>query len=138
MANPVKGEVAIEALGQKWTAVLNTNARCEMEAAFGCGFAALVLDAFGGAAADELVEASKSGNVEEAIRAVSINRARRMQVRYLRGFLFHALAQNHPSVTINDVGFMIDELGVPAAMEIVGDLLDVSSPQPEEGEEGNV
>lgn len=133
--NSIKGEVGFTALGQQWTGVLNTNARCEMEDAFGRGFASLVIDAFGLGASDEQPSAEQASD-PEALQRFALERAKRMNIRFLRGFLFHALRQRHPNVTSNDVGFIIDEIGNAEALSLVDRLLSNSEPEADASAEG--
>ena len=135
MANPVKGEVSFDALGQTWTGVLSTNARCEIEEAFGRGFAGLVMDAFGEGASDERLTPEQMAD-PEAVRAAALDRATRMNIRYVRGFLFHAIRQYHPAVSANEAGFIIDEIGMGRAFELVSAMINRTEPPAEAGAEG--
>lgn len=126
MTNPIKGEVGFDWRGQSWKMVLNTNARCEMEAAFGRGIGGMALDAFGLKASNE----APTGDGEDALKA---QMAANIQLRYVRGFMFHGLRQFHPDVTINDVGFMIDDLGAGEALNLVDAMFAVSEPEPAAG-----
>lgn len=126
-ANPIKGEVTFDWQGTSYTMVLNTNARIGMEGAYGRGFASIALDALGVSGAAELpADATELQQI--------LAQAKTMEIGHLRQFMFHALRANHPDVDINQVGFMMDDLGLAEVTEMVRDMIALSEPAPVAGD----
>ena len=117
MSDP-KGVVTFTARGAERKLVINTNVQCAMEDAWNRGFAAIVLDAF-----PQLTP--EDANDPEKVREA----ARKMEVRYVRSFLFHGLRPHDEAISINEVGFIMDEIGVERSMELIGDALAVAAPE---------
>jgi hypothetical protein len=118
MSNSAKGEIEFEALGKAWRGALDTNARCSMEDEFEKGFPAIVMDTFG---ITNPEDANDPAKVMEA--------ARRLEFRVVRSFLFHGLKERQPDLTVNMVGKIMDDLGERRAMEIVGQMASISTPE---------
>ena len=134
MANALKGEVAFAALGQQWTGALTINARCAVEEAHDRGFMAVALDALGESGGGAIPADGDAA----ALVAFSVDRAQRINLRFVRSLLFHALRERHGDVTVEQVGQMIDELGEAEALGVVSAMVNRSSPQGEGEKAGRV
>lgn len=100
-------EKRFEALGQEWTARLSFNASCAIEDETGESFYAV--------AAPFLEQLDKQ---DAAVPAKALEALARRFNRRIRLILFHALAEQH-DLTIEDVGPIIEDIGLQKATEIV-------------------
>ena len=97
------------ALDEEWTARFDFNAVCEIEERKGCGFVEVV-----GPFLQQLDE-SERGDPVKVLAAMKA-----LRLSDVRLILFVALRSAHPEVTLEDVGQMISDMGLQAAMSIVG------------------
>lgn len=103
--NPHKGEVEFDAVGQRWRLVYSFNALCALEEQTGRGFA----------------ELSKSLADPAKVRLADI-----------RAVLWAGLIDNHPSVTIKQVGDIIGEIKATKAFELFNRALVLAFPEASE------
>lgn len=54
-----------------------------------------------------------------------------MSVTVVRGLLWGALRQHHPKMTLNDVGDLIDEIGLTPVIGLLGEVMAITYPEPE-------
>ncbi|MGB7407151.1 MAG: hypothetical protein WA908_01480 [Pontixanthobacter sp.] len=97
------------ALGRKWTARFGHNALCAIEDETNRTFGSIVAPFLQGM---NVEDASDPKAIVAAMSAIRFSD--------IRLVLHHALMAAHPDVTREDVGEIIDAIGLNAAMEIVG------------------
>lgn len=86
MANREKGEVSLSVGGKPYTLVLTTNAMVQLE--------------------DLFSTADKELTFQQVLEKVSAG-----SVRHIRGFVWAALQEHHPAMTVKDAGEFITEAG---------------------------
>lgn len=96
----LKGEVSVEADGQRYTLAFSINALCKME------------DMFGEAVGDI---------------ATLGNKGKRFNT--MRNVFWCALADHHPDLTVDDAGRIITEIGIAKADELVGEAFALAFPE---------
>jgi len=101
MANPHRGEVAVETNGASYTLRFSTNAICELEDHMGEPINVI---------------AARLGNAEQ------------VGLKMARALFWAALRDNHREVTLPQAGELIDALGAGAAMEKVGEAFRAAFP----------
>lgn len=106
MTNTVRGTVTFEASDKMWTLKFSTNALCELE--------------------DELGEGA------EQLAAI-MARPGTGKIKMLRLILKCALSDNHPDLTLIQVGELIDEVGIEKAMGMMQKALTIGMPVAEKG-----
>lgn len=106
MANAQRGEVSFPAIGREWTIKLGTNALCEVEGALGKTI-------------------SEIGRLMEDPERVTLSA--------LRVFIRAGLRAKHPDVTLEDVGNIIDDLGMAEAATLIGNANVLARPEAETG-----
>jgi len=112
MANRERGEVAMEIQGQVYTLVLSTNAMCEIE--------------------ELLSTPSKPVTFPEVLERVNQN-----SVRHIRALIWGALRAHHPTLSLVDVGNLIQEAGGLLAFSVqLQALADSTKPDLEDAAEG--
>lgn len=97
------------ALGNDWTARFGHNALCEIEDETGRTFGSIVAPFLQGM---NVEDASDPKAIVAAMSAIRFSD--------IRLVLYHALKAAHPDVTPQDVGDIIDDIGLNQAMEVVG------------------
>jgi hypothetical protein len=95
-----KGEVSVEADGKRYTLVYSVNAICKME--------------------DELGDAVKS------IGSLAVGGKKFSTVRTV---FWCGLLDNHPDLTIQDAGRIIDAIGFDKADAVVGEAFSLAFPE---------
>lgn len=118
-------EKRFNARGQEWIARFSFNATCAIEEETGESFYAVAAPFL---AQIDQGDADDPAKVLEALGSRSNSR--------IRLLLFHALAEQH-EVTLEQVGDIIGEIGLPEAMGIVLWAIGRSLGSAEDGEEGN-
>lgn len=89
MANPYRGEVSFEASGKTYTMVFTTNAICSLEDESGLSF-------------------------QEVVAKVEL-----MGVRGIRKLALAGLSTKHPDLSAEEVGDIIDAVGVPVISDAI-------------------
>lgn len=102
-------EKTFTVLGRNWTARFDFNSICELEERYDRPFL-------------ELVGPMLSGVSEEDKNDPAKVAAAAMRIKFtdLRAVFHQAVLSNHPEATVSDAGAMIADMGLEAAMEIVG------------------
>lgn len=101
MANPLRGEVSIEAGGRTLTLRLSTNAIVE---------------------AETLLDLS----VNEI--AASLSEPKRFRLGMARALMWAGLHGAHPEITLFDAGELIGEIGIPAALDALSSSMRTAFP----------
>lgn len=102
MANPARGEVALQAGDRTWTLDLSFNALCEIEDHFGKTITEVAQ-----------MLANPSGASAKTIRAV----------------VWAGLQEHHPGTDLKEAGRVISEAGIEATMAAVTRAFQVSAPE---------
>lgn len=102
-------EKTFAALGRNWTARFDFNSICELEERYDRPFLELVGPMLSGVSEDDKDDPAKVAAA-----------AMRIKFTDLRAVFHQALLGNHPDATVSDAGAMIADMGLEAAMEIVG------------------
>jgi hypothetical protein len=113
-----------DALGQRWTLLLNNAAQCAVEEQYDKGFFAVIADAMPNldpvtaAAVARSMSDGADLSPEVAFRAVEAMKGMRMSL--LRDLAWHGLRRNHPGISLDDVSDIIDDLGQGPFGDIIG------------------
>ncbi|MGG7518841.1 GTA-gp10 family protein [Allorhizobium undicola] len=112
MSNSVRGIVTREINGERYEFRLAANEWCELEAEFG----------------------QTTGEILQQFSAEG--EAGKFNMSRLRSLFRAALLRGQPSVTIQEAGDLISEIGIPAAGALIVDVVKASMPQQEDGGAG--
>lgn len=106
MANPHKGQVALNVDGKDYTLSFSINALCELEDALG-----------------------------ESVNAIAaqMGDSSKVRLKTIRTLVWAALLDHHPGTSVEEAGNIISAAGVPAAMEAIGGAFAKAFPDPKEG-----
>jgi len=107
MANPHRGEIAVDIGGAPYRLRFSTNAICELE--------------------DHLGEPINT-------IAARLARAETVGLRLARALFWGALRDHHADVTLTQAGELMDDLGAGAAMAHIGAAFRAAFPEPEAGQ----
>lgn len=106
MANPLRGEVALEADGKTYTLRLSVNEIVEIETELG-----MVL-----------------GEIIESVR----NEAT-LRLGTVRAMLWGALREHHPEMSLRDAGDLVAKVGLGVAIAKISETFEAGFPAPEPG-----
>ena len=106
MANPHKGQVALNVDGREYTLSFSINALCELEDALG-----------------------------ESVNAIAaqMGDGSKVRLKTIRTLVWAALRDHHPETSVEDAGEIIGAAGVPATMEAIGEAFAKAFPDVQEG-----
>lgn len=108
MANKFRGQVSKKVGNLEYVFVINTNAICRIEDHLKAPFSSVISDL-------------ESGSVS---------------FKVLRTLIYEAALKHHPDFTESKAGDLMDEMGVPAAGELLGECVKAAFPE-FEADEGN-
>jgi hypothetical protein len=103
MANKHRGEVGFEAGDTAYTLLFNFNAISTLDSATGDTFA-------------DLVAGLASGKFKPS---------------HIRALMWAGLQHHHKGTTLNKAGDLIDAIGIPTALNVIGEAVALAFPQPE-------
>jgi len=110
MANPHRGAVALQAGKSAFTLSFSVNALCELEDALGLPVAKI---------------------------AAGMNDPENVRLKTVRALVWAALRDHHEEISLKEAGEIINDAGIPACMEKIGQAFQLAFPdQPEAQEEG--
>ena len=114
MGNKQNGEVSFRALSKDWVLRYGINGLCRLE------------DETGKSA----IEVASSLNTEDGEGGAAI------KISDIRLVFFCGLVGQHADVTLEQVGDIIDDIGIERAGPLLGEAFSAAFPDPEEGGEG--
>lgn len=106
MANRERGEVSFEASGQTWTLKVGTNTMCDLEEQTGKAIAEI----------GELLGSKQGG-----------------RITLMRQVFCAALQSYHEGLSPKDCGDLIDQIGMVAAAQKIGEAFQAAFPKAKEG-----
>lgn len=101
MSNPTRGTIGFDAGGKHYTLSYSVNALCEMEDRLGAGATAV---------AAQMADPSQ------------------LRIATIRTLFWAGLRDHHPDLTEAGAGGIMSEIGIPAALEIVGKAMAAAFP----------
>lgn len=107
MANPHRGQVALKAGDREFTLSFSINATCELEDHYNLPFAQVV---------------GKLNKTSDEIRLGDV-----------RAFVWAALRESHPEVTMKEAGAIAQEAGLPTVIAKISECISLAFPA--EGEQ---
>lgn len=106
MANPHRGQVALNAGGRDYNVSYSINALCELEDVLGQPVAKI---------------------------AASMNDPENVRMSAVRALVWAGLQDHHPEVTLREAGQIASEASIPVCMEAIGKAFQAAFPEQEEG-----
>ncbi len=121
----MRGDVVFDALGGRWTLFLGTAAQCGLEEEYDRGYLAVLLEAMPSLDPGDLEDKEKLARA-----AVTIRKGR------LRSIVYWGLTKHHPTVTLDGVNDILDDLGDAKMGDVIGRALAAAldQGQPDAGE----
>lgn len=108
----MRGDVVFDALGGRWALFLGTAAQCGLEEEYDRGYLAVLLEAMPSLDPGDLEDKEKLARA-----AVTIRKGR------LRSIVYWGLKKHHPSVTLDGVNDILDDLGDAKMGDVIGRAL---------------
>jgi len=115
-------EKRFTALGEEWVARFDFNSVCELEDRYDKSFLAIVSPMLGGLDEQDIADPAKQVAAASKIRMSDV-----------RAILRQSLVAKHPGITAEDVGNIIGDIGLDAAMQIVAWAVVRALPKPKGG-----
>lgn len=136
----MRGEVKFEALGKSYIIYLGTAAQCAIEEEFDRGYFAVVAEAVPDLSPEDayaMAVAMSNGTIPAAPVAQRATQAmRNVRKKTLRSLAYHGLQKHHPTITIDEVNSIIDDLTDDPFGEIMGRALRGAQGEPSSEEAG--
>lgn len=106
MANPNRGQVALNVGDLEYKLSFSVNSLCELEAALDLPIATII---------------------------TTIQNPKEVRLRFIRALMWAGLQDYHDEVTLKDAGLIVTDIGIQPAMEAVGTAFKLAFPDAPKG-----